>query len=114
MFSLKNQLTMPRNKKKSQWIPELINQVCHREALGHKQQRRVSSGALEGHPKGVRVQQMAGANQAFHPKKTNNSMKTGPNEAKSRLQAALWVEVLKSVSLGWVGASSHSLEGSQS
>jgi hypothetical protein len=31
MFSLKNQLTMPRNKKKSQQIPELINQVSPRE-----------------------------------------------------------------------------------
>jgi hypothetical protein len=34
MLSLKNQLTMPRNKKKSQQIPELINQVSHREATG--------------------------------------------------------------------------------
>jgi hypothetical protein len=44
---------------------------------------------IGGASKGVRVQQMAGANQAFHPKKTNNSMKTSPNEAKSRLKAAL-------------------------
>jgi hypothetical protein len=34
MFSLKNQLPMPRNKKKSQWIPEPIHQVVHREATG--------------------------------------------------------------------------------
>jgi hypothetical protein len=34
MFSLKNQLTMPRGKKKSQQIPELINQVFSREGTG--------------------------------------------------------------------------------
>jgi hypothetical protein len=35
-------------------------------------------------------------------KKTNASMKIGPNEAKSRLQPALWAEPVKWVSLGWV------------
>jgi hypothetical protein len=48
------------------------------------------------------MQPATGANQAFHPKKTSNSMKTGPNGAKSRLQAALWAEVLKQMGLGWV------------
>jgi hypothetical protein len=40
-------------------------------------------------------------NQAFRHQKTNNSMKTGPNGAKSRLQAALWAEQVKRVSLEW-------------
>jgi hypothetical protein len=48
------------------------------------------------------MQPATGTNQAFHPKKTNGSMKTSPNGAKSSLQADLWVEVLKWVSLGWV------------
>jgi hypothetical protein len=81
------------------------------KVLDHELQRRVSSVALREPPKGVGVQQMAGANQAFLHQKTNSLMKTGPNEVAPRVQAALWVEVLKWVSLGWVGASSHSLGG---
>jgi hypothetical protein len=48
------------------------------------------------------VQATTGTNQAFLQQKTNSSMKTGPNEAKSRLQAALWAEPMKQVSLEWV------------
>jgi hypothetical protein len=59
------------------------------------------------------VQPTTSTNQAFLHQKTNGSMKTGPNEAKSRLKAALWVEPVKWVSLEWVLASSHSLEGSR-
>jgi hypothetical protein len=82
-------------KKKSQWIPELINQVSHREAAGSQTAEKSEFRGSEGHPKGVRVQLATSASQAFHPKKTNGSMKTSSNEAKSRLQAALWAEVLK-------------------
>jgi hypothetical protein len=60
------------------------------------------------------MQPATGTKQAFCPKKTNNSMKAGPSEAKPRLQAALWAEVLKQVGLEWVSASSHSLEWSRS
>jgi hypothetical protein len=58
-------------------------------------------------------QQLVQANRPFQHKKTNNSVKTGPSEAKPRLQAAVWVELMKWVSLGWVWASLHSLGGSQ-
>jgi hypothetical protein len=34
MLSLKNQLTTPRNKKKTWWIHEMINQVSHRAGTG--------------------------------------------------------------------------------
>jgi hypothetical protein len=117
MLSLKDQLTTPRSKKKTWQIHEMKkmkNQVDRREAAGSQTAERVSFVALVGPPKGVRVQLTTSATQAFLHQKTNNSMKTSPNETKSRLQAALWAEVLKWVSLGWVGASSHSLEGSRS
>jgi hypothetical protein len=78
----------------------MINQVDHREATGSGTAEKVSSVAFEGPAKGVRVQPTTGTNQAFHPKKTKNSMKTGPNGAESRLQAALWAELVKWVSLG--------------
>jgi hypothetical protein len=48
------------------------------------------------------MQLATGAKQAFRPKKTNNSMKSGSNEVESGRQAALWVEPVKSVSLGGV------------
>jgi hypothetical protein len=81
---------MPRNKKKNWWTPEMINQVAHREAAGSQTAERASAVALREPPKGVGVPPTTGANQAFLHQKTNNSMETDPNEAKSRLQALLW------------------------
>jgi hypothetical protein len=48
------------------------------------------------------MQQTTSANQAFRHQKTNCSMKKGPIEVEQRLQAALWAEPVKWVSLGWV------------
>jgi hypothetical protein len=59
----------------------------------NKAAERGSSVASEGPPR---------AFAQFQHQKTNSSMKTDPNEAKSRLQAALWAEPVKWVSLGWV------------
>jgi hypothetical protein len=63
----------------------MINQVDHREAAGSQTAEKSEFRGSEGHPKGVRMPPATGAKQAFHTKKTNNSMKTGPNGAKSRL-----------------------------
>jgi hypothetical protein len=90
---------MPHSGKKIWWIHEMINQVVHREGTGPQTAEKSEFRGSEKHPKGVRMQPTTGANQAFQPKKTNNLMKTGPNGAKSRLQAALWVGLVK-----WVGS----------
>jgi hypothetical protein len=93
---------MPRKKKKSWWIDEMINQVDHGEAAGSQAAEKSELCGLGGASKGVRMQSMTGTNQAFHPKKTSVSMKSGPSEVESGRQAALWAEALKSAGLGWV------------
>jgi hypothetical protein len=79
----------------------VIKQVDHREGTGSQTAEKSEFWGLGRASKGARMQQTTGTNQAFWHQKTNSSMKTGPNEAKSRLQAALWVELLKWVSLEW-------------
>jgi hypothetical protein len=101
-FCRKNQQTAPRSKKKTWQIHEMINQVSHREATGSQTAEKSEFCGLGRSSKGVRMQPTTGMNQVFRSKKTNNSMKTGPNEVESGLQAALWRELVKWLSLGWV------------
>jgi hypothetical protein len=65
-FCRKNQQMMPRKKKKSWHVPELICQVAHTEVAGSQTAEREREFWGLGRPsKGVRVQLATSTNQAF-------------------------------------------------